>query len=360
MRKRLYLWLLVAAVALSTVAVLRIQARRAAARSASAATITITASADLLNQLPASDAVVFLDAQRALSEVLPRLTTNDAALLTRINRKIEQLKERTGADLQQLDRVALGISFKNHQQSRPDRVTVLARGRFDASTVIAEGLAKEKARRDFKPTEQVYEGKTIYILGASGNKDSVACALDANTIAFGDLDGVRAAINVSVGRGERVSSSLIELATLNANAVVGFSANVPASAVGPAARDEFSRAFSSVRQVYGALSLTGTTGEAFVALRAETTAQAQDLGEKLVAFKQLGSLFVSQEAKDNNPRQGDVLASEPNYELPGGHALHLPFPPSWIKEINITTVGNEVQIKTERPLTDLARFVPRF
>ncbi|MCA1557909.1 MAG: hypothetical protein LC731_05140, partial [Acidobacteria bacterium] len=77
-----------------------------------AATLSPSPASELLTLLPASDAVAYMDAQRALSEIIPRVFTNDAESLARVNQELDKFREHTGADARQLDSIAIGVRFK--------------------------------------------------------------------------------------------------------------------------------------------------------------------------------------------------------------------------------------------------------
>lgn len=322
-----------------------------------------TSSLDLLSILPASDVVAFVDVRRGLSEVLPHVLVNDSATLQRISNKIAKLKEETGADLNLLDTVAIGVQFKDSAALDPEKITVLARGRFDAREVAASALNAVKSRQKFQPKEESYEGQTIYILESSPREPMTMTVLDSNTLAFGDPAGIRAAIDASSGRGARADAELTGLATSNPNAIAGFAGRVlPALSKSLAARDdEFSQTFANVRLVYGAATATDTKGEMLVTLRADNAEQAQAVGRKLSALKKLASIYLSQNSSKNGQQNAVPTArDEDGTAIQKYEPETLPFPPDLLKSSKITTQNNEVQVSLERTLTDLANIVRTF
>lgn len=325
-----------------------------------AAPLSPSVANELLGMLPASDGVAFVDAQRALSEVMPRIFINDAASLARVNQEIDKFREHTGTDARQFDAIAVGVRFRKDATAAPDFVMGFVRGRFVASEAIAGGLAKARAKSpDTKWKEEQYEGVTIYGVERSGG--FCLAAVDSNTIAFGDAAGIRAALDVRAGRAARVDSSLIELATLNANAVAGFAANVPPSLARQiAGSEEFGKSFASIRQVYGSADATQTTGALTVMLRSETSDEAQALAEKLGSLKQLASFYLSQNSSQQTGAQPGTLSAEPDARAQAQMAIRgLPFPPKWIKDVTITAEGNDVKLRLEEPLADIAAVLYR-
>lgn len=313
-----------------------------------------SSASELLLMLPASDAVGFMDAQRALTEVMPQVFTNNSENLARVNSEIDKFREHTGTDARSFDSIAVGARFKTGSLAT-DFVVGLVRGRFNASEAITKGLAKAKAESEAKKRrvpqlkEMQYEGVTIYTI--DGPRGFCLAAVDANTIAFGDLNGIKAMLDVKAGRGARVDSSLVELATLNASAVAGFAANLPAGTVKQVTGgDDFGEAFNSIRQVYGSADASGANGTLSIALRSETNEQAQALAEKLSSLKQLASLYMSQsKTQSSNNTDADIRTGL----MPMDERINALPLSKWIKDVTITAEGNDVKLRLEEPLADI-------
>ncbi len=324
-----------------------------------AAPLSPVAARELLGMLPASDAVAFMDAQRALSEVMPNIFVNDATTLARVNQEIDKFREHTGTDARSFDAIALGVRFNKATTTKnPDFIVGFVRGRFSAGDAIKSGMAKAKAQpRPATWTEEQYEGVTIYAIERSGG--SGVAAIDANTIVFGAVTGIRAALEARSGRGARVDSSLVELATLNSAAVAGFAANVPAGFAQMFAGSdvEFGKNFASIRQIYGSVDAMPTTGALSVTLRSETTEQAEALSKQLNSLKQLASFYFSQASKQADAQLG-TLVPDDNSKLRIG-VRGLPFPPKWVKDVAITAEGSDVKIRLEEPLAEVAEIFRR-
>lgn len=315
-----------------------------------AASLPASTATELLGMLPASDAIAFVDTQRTLSEVIPHIFVNDSKTLARINQEIDEFRDESGTDARQFDAIAVGVRFKKSSAPDTESITGFVRGRFSASEAIATAQAKVKAKRPVKWKEEQYEGTTIYI--TEGHGGFCVAAFDANTLVFGDVEGIRAALNLRAGRGARVDSSLIELATLNTNAVAGFAANVPPSlSQVVAGNDELGKAFASINQVYGSADATATTGALSVTLRSGTNEQAQALGERLASLKQLAGFYLSQ----NSSEQNGTLVAVPGDKDQAQIAVRVPpYSSKWVKDVSISTEGNEVKLRIEEPLADIA------
>ena len=163
-------------------------------------------------------------------------------------------------------------------------------------------------------------------------------ALDSNTIAVGELAGVRAAIDASLGR-NRVDEELVRLASETPGAVVGFSGRVPQNTTGKAADSFIEKYFASIRQFYGSFGADGADARALINLRTETAEQASDIGQALNAFKSLSGFGFSRSG--GNQAQGESLGD-------------------LLKGLSITTLGNEVQISIRVPQTSFAPLVKTF
>lgn len=327
---------------------------------------------DPLASLPESDGVISVDVQRLLNETLPSVLKDDQAKLAEINTKIDQVKTRTGIDVRAFERVAVGMRFVN---STPDTLAVesvaLARGRFNAQAMLNAGLLATKDK--YKYTEQKYGGKTIYVFNGDelfgvyqqtvitmGTGESVAgtpvrvaqdslqkilnfkgevgvVVLDANTLAFGQLERVRAAIDARPGRG-RVSAALTQLATRTPNAVVGFGVNAPSNVskyFGLDATDDTAKTLDTIRQVYGSVNSSAGGGfEMQTFARTDNAAQAQEVYNTLAGLKDLGGFITSNLSGDKGKLAKAAL-----------------------ENLKITKEANEVQLRLALAQTDVAMLV---
>src|SRR2546422_391609 len=208
------------------VALVLVSASLAHAPAANAAT-----AADALSYVPASDAIALIDVRRLLNQTLPRILAQDPVKLAQANAEVEKFKARTGIDPRSFDRVVLGTRYVYPSPNVTKLETVaIAHGTFDAKALIAAG----RIAANGKYREEKYQGATIVIVNINDQmklfgfwnmkvRDLAICALDASTLAFGDLADVRAAIDA--GKKGRASADLATLATRDPNAVIGFGAN---------------------------------------------------------------------------------------------------------------------------------------
>jgi len=311
--------------------------------------LTMKASAqvanDTLTKLPASDAVMYVDVERTLTQALPRLLVNNQAQLTQINSELDRFRERTGVDARSFKRVAVGMRFLNTGADRFDVQSVaIASGTFNPGVMTAAARLASGG----KYREEKHAGKTISLFTLSeqvkllgvinmGAGEIAIAPLDATTLAIGQAAGVRAAIDSAQGS-NRASMELINLATQNANAFIGFGGNVPASFVQnlELPNEEIARGVASIRQLYGSV---GTTAKGFEVLTTARTAEAgaaQSLGNMIDALRQLAPLLTGTMRGD----QGRLARAA-------------------LDGLKISTTGNEVKMRLEMSDGDVALLVPR-
>lgn len=248
---------------------------------------------------------MFVDMRR-LFEAMPRVLAGDPAKLAAVNADIEEFKTRTGLDARAFERVAIGVRFTNPSESitKIDHVVAIANGTFNAGALAAAGRLASKGQYQ----ESKHGGKTVYVFTLNDHiklfgiaprlsvKQLGMSVLDANTLALGDPEAVRAAIDAQGGRG-RISPALVALAQNNPNAIVGYGANLPQSLLKKAeglGNPEIEKSVAAIRQLYGSLSPSANGFDVFTTLRAATADDARNLGDTVTALKTLGSIAVAQ------------------------------------------------------------------
>ena len=304
-----------------------------------AASVTTPAST-LLTSLPTSDAIVLLKVKRVLDEALPKLLSGNPAKLAEAKAEIEQFKTRTGIDLRSFDQIAFGMRYTYPSAGITKVNTVaIASGSFSAGAIVAAG----KMVANGKYQEQKYQSKTIYIFTLDQQaklfglvdvkvKDLAVCPLDSKTLALGDLQSVRAAIDVVKGR-SHANAELIALASRDPNAIVGFGGNISRALLENLriSNDTIARNLTAVRQVYGTVGLTDKDLELLIAARTVDEYSAKNLSDTIEGLKQFGALFINR-----LPAAKGTLAR------------------SALGNLKITTQGNELQIRTAVAQAEIA------
>lgn len=286
-----------------------------------------------LSALPASDAVMLIDLKRLLNDVVPRVFSGDPAHLAKVNAEIEKLKTNYGFDVRAFEQIAVGLRFQNPRAgvTTTDMVAVVS-GTFNSGALLAAGRMAAKG----KYQEEKYRNSTIYVFDVTqqGKAPSVmgmrvaklaVAALDANTLVFGEPEGVRSTIGATLER-RRANAELIQMAMRNPNTFVSFGANVPQSLTQGKdfGNEEISKNISSIRQAYGGLGVTPGGFDLTAIARTNRPDEAKSLGDTLSALKQFGGMAVSQMPPDKRAMAQAALDS-----------------------LTITTEGNETQLKLE-------------
>lgn len=274
--------------------------------------------ADTLARLPVSEAVMYFDVQRLFTDALPRAFVNSTVRLDEISRDIEAFKTRTGIDARAFDVVAVSLKFTPRLKSLfPPQGTlqinpvVIARGRFDANRIFAAGQQAVRSNdavssRVAQDKEITYKGVRIYtvkidenvkilgLINLSEREISIA-ALDANTLAIGKPQTVRATIDANMG-GKRVSAELLQLATRQSGALMGFAGFVPAvvSKRVDLGDKELSRRVAAVRALYGGVTINADSFEMLTTLRTTDASAAQELSQTLKALQSFVPGLISQ------------------------------------------------------------------
>lgn len=286
----------------------------------------------LLSSLPPSDAVALVDVNRVINEALPKLLAENPTKLTEITNELAKFKTQTGLDPRSFQQIALGFSYKYPREGITKISTaVLARGTFNAAGMVAAG----RLAADGKYSEENYQGKTIYIFSLNRQvrlfglfdinvRDLAVTPLDANTLALGDVEGVRGVIDANKAR-RHPTSELLALASTDPNAIVGFGGNISPTLLEnlSLSNDTIARELTAVRQVYGTLGMTNADLELMMTARTVDNYAARNLGDTVEGLKQLGAFFINRLSAAKS-----TLAR------------------SALNNLKVTTVGNELQIRT--------------
>ena len=292
----------------------------------------ITASPNLLASLPPSDAVALINVKRVLDEAMPKMLAENPTRLAEVTGELARFKNETGLDVHQFDQIALGFTYNYPRQGITKfSNVVLAHGTFNAGALVAAGRIAGSG----KYVEQKYQGKTIYVFTLDrlvrlfgmwdlNVRDLAVTVLDTNTLALGDVEAVRGAIDSTRTR-KHANPELIALATRDPNAVIGFGANISPTLLRNLSlnNDTIARELTAVRQVYGTLGMTATDLEVMLTARTVDQYAARNLSDTVEGLKQLGAFFV-------------------NRLTPAKSALAR----TALTNLKVNTTGNELEVRT--------------
>ncbi len=279
---------------------------------------TQTKTADIFAFVPPSDGIVVVDTNRLLNETLPRVFADDAAKMAQINSELDKFKTQTGIDPRSFDRAVVSTRFVHPTPTVTKLEPVaIAEGKFDARAVTLAARLSGKGQ----VREEKHRGATIVVLTINDQmklfglwdmrvRDLAITALNANTVAVGTPETVRAVIDASKTP-RRDSADLVALATRDPKAVIGFGSNVPKELwenlnLGT---DAIAQDASSIRQAYGSVGTTATDVALTIVARTETPAAAKNLGDTLSGLKQLAGFMVMQMKSDKQALAQSALSN---------------------------------------------------
>lgn len=268
----------------------------------------------LAGMLPESDGIVTLNSKKLFGNALPQILTANQPMLSDINGHVENIRQRTGIDIKQFDRVVIGSTMK---ETTPGQVSldpvVLAQGKYDPATL--ETMVRLASANDFR--EEKIGDKTIYVFSikkladtpapksgdsyltkmfgmiVKGFSDEIAVgAFNPDTVAFGSVERVRKAF----GAGPRTGLSVLSLPGLQHGGLAAFGAkmSVSLSKFLPLDVDELGENIDSIRFLSGWMDLAAG-GNTVVQVKARTTLadQANDLYTILRDLQDLGKMLVA-------------------------------------------------------------------
>jgi len=298
--------------------------------------------ANIASYLPASDAVAIVDVKRMLNETMPSILGSDQAKLAQANAEVDKFKTKTGVDLRQFNRVALGVRYAYPNATTTKLETVaIAHGTFDAKAVSASA----RAAANGKSREEKYRGLTITIINVNDQikvlglwnmtiSELAICPLDPTSLALGTLENVKAAIDA--GKAGRAPAELIALASKDPAAVIGFGANITPELLAKldVSNDTIAKDVSSIKQAYGSVGSTQSDVTLMMVARTDSADAAKNLGDTVEGLRQLGSMFIGRLA---DPRK--ALAE------------------SALNNLKVTARETEVEIRTQVAAANLAALI---
>jgi hypothetical protein len=300
------------------------------------------ARSSVFTALPASDAVLTVDAQRLYKEALPRIYASDPAKLAEINSDIEEFKTRTGLDPRAFERVAVGVRVVETPLGMIKLQPVaIVRGTFSAGAIVAAGRIAAKGNYQ----EQQYKGRTIYqfnlgpqvkFLGLRWTNLAVV-VLDQNTLAFGQPERVRAAIDATSG-GARVAADVVALAQHDPNAIIGMGGNLPAALKQiELPSPELSKSLASIRQFYSSVGTSTSGFQMLTVLHTDAADAARNLSDTVEGLKLLAPLGIARMSGDKAKMLQQL-----------------------VDNTKVTTAGNDVQISLDIADANVATLVRVF
>lgn len=265
---------------------------------------------ELVEKLPASDAVIGIDLARLQKSTVPAALSGDPALLNLANNAIADLKQAYGVDLTEFDSAAIGIAVKPVKQSEYDFEPVaIIRGSINLQGLITSLIE----RGNGQITSEVVEGKTVYLIRRKQNeiqadndanpnkkakkqlfaglqREIAVAALETGTLAIGTPARVRLAIKQPGRLDPQIKSYFGKAAGTTAK----FAARVPRGMAGllPIESDDLGQSIESIQFIYGGLSDTPAGVQILINGVTTTEAAALSLKETLEGVQTIGKALL--------------------------------------------------------------------
>ena len=184
-----------------------------------------------LSQLPEADALIYINPQRIINEVLPKFLS--AKDLEEMHKGFEAAKTQAGVDPAKIQYLVIAVRFKKPTADlnfQAPEVMVVSNGDFSAEGLM--GLARMASQgklRDDKYGNKTIGLMTIEPIAKESERNPLlksftelgVVALNANTIATGSPGYLRAAIDAGEGK-ERINMAALNSLVRDPNALVSF------------------------------------------------------------------------------------------------------------------------------------------
>jgi hypothetical protein len=259
---------------------------------APAGATTPSAVAELLALLPEADVVAVIDAQRAFTELLPKLKGISTGGIGKTAGEIETLARLAGVEPKQIQTAVLGVKM-TETLGRGSGVLLLQGLEVDPKRL---GEAAKTLNGELKTTE--HQGKPLYTLSfkpeENGQAETLHFALLNNKrVALGDLAGLQAVL-AGGSKNAGQAAFIKALSETKATGLVRFAGNLPEGlrAMLASQGDLFAQV-AAVKAIFGSLDLNSDNSATLDArLRTASNNEAAQLKENLNGLVGLGKVFL--------------------------------------------------------------------
>ena len=184
-----------------------------------------------LSNLPEADALIYVNPQRIINEVLPKFLP--AKDLEEMRKGFEAAKQQAGVDPAAIEYLIIAVRFKKPTGDlnfQAPEIMAVSSGDFSAEALL--GLARMASKgklRDEKYGNKTIGLMTIEPIAKESEKNPLlksftelgVVALNANTIATGSPGYLRAAIDAADGK-DRISAAALNSLVRDPNALISF------------------------------------------------------------------------------------------------------------------------------------------
>lgn len=261
-----------------------------------------------LSGLPEADALIYVNPQRILNEVAPRVMA--PADVTKMRAAFADIKKSVGVDPAAIEYLVIALRFQKPASDltfiAPD-VMVVVGGDFSSDTLMTLGqlYLQDKVRVEKYGSKSISFG-TVDQIAAEAAKNPMfkpyveigAVPLSANSFAIGNLSYIKAAVDAADGTG-RINPVVVESLLRDPNALIAATgAPLPALAksIGMYGLEGTSRESSCTTDFgnfYAAVTMTGTNFSLRGAMHADNPDTAKIINNLLSGLMKQGAGAVS-------------------------------------------------------------------
>jgi hypothetical protein len=260
---------------------------------------TNQAAASLLSTLPEADSLIYINPQRILNEAAPKVIPE--ADLAKMRQQFNDLRQFAGVDPSRIDYLVLAMRSRKPAADLsflPPEFLVVTSGDFSADSLITMArLALQEKLSEEKYGSKMLMLMTIDEIAKQSEKTPFLksftqlglVALNSNTIAAGNINYLKAAVDASEGR-ERINVETLNSLLRNKDvllSVAGSPWNSFAKAFGLMGTETNARAArceSKLGDVYAAVLMEGSTFKLRGALNADNPDTAKVINSLLLGL----------------------------------------------------------------------------
>ena len=183
-----------------------------------------------LSTLPEADVLIYASPQKILNEAAPKVV--DPTEIAKMRATFDDLKKSVGIDPSAIDYLVIAVRFHKPAAdlsfAAPDVLTVFG-GDFSSESLMETG----KLYLQDKVRDEAYGSKTILVMPIDSIAEAAvknpllksfvevgAVALNANSIAVGNVRYLKAAIDALDGKGTRLQSAALDSLLRDQNALI--------------------------------------------------------------------------------------------------------------------------------------------
>lgn len=266
-----------------------------------------TVADELVALLPASDAIAIVDVNRIFTEIIPQINTLTADGGAKVSKELDEFTRDTGIDPTKVTTAVIGYKASSDNPSKGNGAAILQGITLDLAKIET---AVKANKGTVKPIE--YGGKQIYVVSTPQEKSSDAgkavesatgvkleedmafSQLEANRLAVGSVDGIKAVLDAKKTPANAANAKLTDLLKQTQNGLVRFAFNVPPSATQAlTSQGELFQQLAAIKLVFGSLDLSKEfTATLDTKLRTGTNDEAAKLETGLNGLVGLGKMAL--------------------------------------------------------------------